>query len=203
MRNESNQELEQEAKGLLTEQQYVLLLSHFTLERDSAKKQKNSYFDTLDWKLDSRNMMLRVREKKGEFELTLKEEAVGGDRIETNHRPLTHEQGIELRQSGVLPESKIQERMEELNILPPFMYQGDLITHRIEIPYRGCKLALDSNLYLDQRDFEIEMEKEEANADEKKALAILLQELNIPYVLALSKAKRFFNARRAEMTFGQ
>lgn len=195
---QSTQEIELEAKGLLIESEYSTLLAFFELERDEAKKQVNYYLDTQDMRLNARSITLRVREKKGIYELTVKEDASEGGRLETNHRPLTSEQLEELRRYGVIPDGNVKDALNRLGVLPPFLYQGDLITYRIEIPWKGCKLALDYNTYLGTSDYEIEVEKDSESADEQQILTDLLKELDIEYRPAISKTKRFFKVKEGK-----
>lgn len=194
--NQSNQELEHEVKALLTEDQYLKLLSFLKLKKEQMKSQTNSYFDTEEFVLEKNDAMLRVRMKKGEYELTIKEKAEAGARNETNHRPFSESQRSDLYLIGVVPEGNVKEVLDRFGFIPPYLCLGDLHTDRIEIPYKGCKLALDYNKYLSKEDYEVEAERDNPEADEVSVLLELLKDVDIPYEEALPKAKRFLNQKR-------
>ena len=193
--NTSTEEVECEAKALLTESEYLQLRAFLELDAVGPKKQVNSYFDTRKFALSSQGLMLRIREKEGVHELTLKENISEGKRKETNHRPLTIEERDTLYGSGVVPEGNVKDALVRLEMLQPFVYQGHLTTERIEIVYKGCKLALDHNTYLETSDHEIEMEKADKGADEHALLLDLLKECGIEYRPAPTKVQRFFQVK--------
>jgi len=67
------QEMEIEFKNLLTNSEYQRIKNFLQLEDPLFKKQENHYFDTNDYALKSHGAALRIREKKGTWELTLKQ----------------------------------------------------------------------------------------------------------------------------------
>jgi len=193
----SNEEIENEAKSILTRKEYLSLLAALALNWKSAKPQTNLYYDTEDWKLILGNTTLRVRQKKLGWELTLKRAAKDAKGVlEKNHRPFTVEQLEQLNADGTLPEGNVKEALGHIKVY----LQGQLITDRIEIPYKGCKLALDINHYLGKVDYEVGMEREDPTADEKKVLLELLETVSIPYRAAVPKSKRFFSEKKFQAT---
>ena len=192
METTSEQIIEKETKSQLTEEQYLQLMTLLRFKIKDSKKQINYYFDDFDFKLFKHKLMLRVREKKQEHELTIKEPSSEDDRLETNYRPFTTDQFSNLKTNGVLPDCNVSLVLKKYNLLGPYIYYGQLATLRIEIFYKGCKLALDHNIYLGKEDYEIEMEKFEEDVDERQVLLSLLNSASIPYVPSEPKYKRFF-----------
>ena len=193
----STQEIEKEAKSMLTFEEYLKLIAYLNLGKESPKRQINSYYDTEDLQLNALGGMLRSREKKGTYELTVKEPAGGGGKLETNHRPFTDDERLALNTLHVIPEGNVKETLTRLNLADQiFIYQGQLTTDRIETPYHKCKLALDDNTYFKKQDYEIEMEKVNAadtDVDEKQLLIDLLNEVGIEYKPALNKSQRMYD----------
>ncbi|WP_212685903.1 CYTH domain-containing protein, partial [Salmonella enterica] len=66
------QEIEIEFKNLLTEEEYLKLLSNLPFPKYS-QTQTNYYFETEDFSLKAHGSALRIREKNGNYTLTLKE----------------------------------------------------------------------------------------------------------------------------------
>ena len=200
--NKNTEELEEETKSLLSKSNFNLLIAHFHLDMNQAVTQVNSYHDAGDLRLDEKDITLRVRKKKGQYELTLKQDA-GDAAKETTYKPLSDEEFNDLRDKGIIPKCNVKDTLREMNIAGTFPYQGDLTTDRIEINYKGCKLALDYNKYMGEIDYEIEMEKSDADADQKKILHELLVELNVPYTPAECKRRRFFKHKKAQFFKGE
>src|ERR1035437_3671612 len=150
--SKNSTETEYESKSLLLVNEYFKLLSHFNLKKENAIPQCNSFFDTRDRKLNKFDITLRVRVKKGNRELTLKKEAESGGRKELNYSPMSDRENFNLIATGIIPKSDVANAIKELSINESCFYQGDLVTDRIEIKYKGCKLAIDDNHYLGTSD---------------------------------------------------
>ena len=65
-------ELEIEFKNMLTKEEYMRLLKDFSAFHNWPKTQHNHYFDTPDFQLKHKLGALRIRNKQGRFECTLK-----------------------------------------------------------------------------------------------------------------------------------
>jgi|GEM_PF-5724718 len=193
----SDQNLELEAKSMLTKEQYERMMFLLGLKKEDAKEQINSFFDNEGWQLNEQNITLRSRSKKGIEELTVKEDS-GEGRLETNHRPFTLEEKHVLLAVGIVPDGNVKAALARLNVPGPYLFQGAQTTWRIEIPYKGCKLALDYTEYLGRHDYEIEMERDDGQADQQKVLADLLLGAGIPYQHGLGKRKRFFMVKKSQ-----
>src|SRR5699024_6280641 len=86
------QEIEIEYKNLLTKQEFNHLLHHFSFPQP-GKKQTNYYFETKNFTLKENRSALRIREKDGNYQLTLKEPHVNG-LLET-HDMLTESEAMD------------------------------------------------------------------------------------------------------------
>ena len=196
-------ELELEAKSLLGRSKYTFLLSYFNLQPSQAKRQINYVFDTSDWSLNEKGIILRMRGKGEEYELTLKVKADRGGILERTHKPFLPEERRILFRDHEIPKDdspeSIHTALTRLGFTPPYFHHGDIITDRIEIPYKGCTIALDHNLYLGKEDYEIEAERVNEDVDEKQVLEKLLAELSIDYLPSLSKTNRFFEMKKEPM----
>ena len=213
----SDQIVERESKSMLTPEEYRLLMDHFKKTGDDSVPQSNYFYDTEDLALDRNDVTLRVRARKGEYELTVKQkpkpqkltfmqflglskkpEKEG--RLETNHRPFTPEQREVFFKQGLVPDGNVKNMLASLNLLAPYHFHGDLTTMRTEFMYHGCKLALDFSKYLDVEDYEIEMEQSDLEVDQSQALMNLLATMSIPYRKAIGKRKRFYKRKKALMS---
>lgn len=152
--------LEIEYKILLNKETFYQILQHYQSSIKEDYIQTNHYFTHP--LLSQKKWMLRIREKKNSFEMTLKRPQ-NNHRLETNinlslqekddffhHRPLSNEIINILRQEGINP-------LEVNN-------QFSLTTHRYDIPLDEGMLSLDHSTYLDKEDYELEFE---VNNEEK------------------------------------
>ncbi|MBC3697800.1 CYTH domain-containing protein, partial [Bacillus pumilus] len=67
------QEIEIELKQLLMKEEFEQLKQHFQLKDSDFHTQTNYYFDTPQFDIKSQFAALRMREKNGQWVLTLKE----------------------------------------------------------------------------------------------------------------------------------
>jgi len=173
--------LEIEFKTLLTNTEYELIRSYFSLQNTSPIKQTNIYFDTEDWFLKNKHIVLRVRIKEEMFELTLKIKSPKGN-IEINE-PITKEVYYDIVNKHILPDGVIKLTLKELNI-DFASVKAELTTYRYELEYKNCLIALDKSYYYDQFDYELELEA----PDYDYGLTIF-NELLEKFNLTLRKAK--------------
>ena len=78
-----SQNLEIEFKNMLTKEEYERLIKTFQFHKSSIYTQENHYFDTAHFDLKEKGSALRIRQKDGKFELTLKQPCKEG-LLETN-----------------------------------------------------------------------------------------------------------------------
>ncbi|UQD51428.1 CYTH domain-containing protein [Bacillus methanolicus] len=188
-----SQQIEIEFKNLLTKDEFQRIQKVFYIKSTNFSKQINHYFDTDLFSLKELGSALRIREKNGFFELTLKQPVDGG-LLETNQKINSYEAEKMLRHL-TFPEGKIRTILQNLNInLSDLEYLGSLTTLRAEQKYKGGLLVFDHSYYLNKEDFEIEYEV--TNREEgQKIFMDLLNELNIPLRNTENKIKRFFKAK--------
>lgn len=191
-----SESIEIEYKTMLTQQEYLQLMTHYQLTSSHLVTQTNLYFDTSDYQLKEKNMGLRIRYFDSDAEATLKiPQQVGllevTDRIELSEakKALETDQFPKSAQqiSSVLSKEEIS--TEFLGLI------GRLVTKRAEIIISEGKLALDENWYRNQHDFELELEVQDSGRKETDFFA-LLNQFNIPYRPAENKIVRAVNIRK-------
>ncbi|MFY0779965.1 CYTH domain-containing protein [Peribacillus simplex] len=191
-----NQHIEIEFKNLLSEKEFRQLMNYFHIVASNFKSQKNHYFDTLEFHLKNQGSALRIREKNGRYELTLKQPATEG-LLETN-QDISEETAYAFLNHNTFPEGEIKHLILECGINPKyFTCFGTLKTDRVEFPYKDGLLVLDHSSYVNQEDFELEYEVTDAKAGKKNFLT-LLETLQIPERETENKVKRFYRAKFQE-----
>ncbi|WP_191272346.1 CYTH domain-containing protein [Neobacillus kokaensis] len=187
------QNLEIEFKNMLTKQEYEMLLQAFHIDKKEIFTQENHYFDTLKFSLKNIGSALRIRRKKDQFEMTLKQPAPVG-LLETNQL-LSREEAAEAIQAGKLPTGKIEEILEENSVqLADIQYFGSLVTNRVEVEYEIGLLVLDHSLYLNREDYELEFEVEDYPKG-KEVFHKLLKHYGIPIRETENKIRRFYQEK--------
>lgn len=188
-----NKHIEIEFKNLLNEKEFRQLIEYFHVGASNFKTQKNHYFDTLGFSLKQQDSALRIREKNGRYELTLKQPATEG-LLETN-QDIPEETAYGFLKHNIFPDGEIRHLILECGIDPKdFTCFGTLQTDRFEFPYKEGLLVLDHSSYLNQEDFELEYEVTDAKAGKKNFLT-LLETLQIPVRETENKVKRFYRAK--------
>lgn len=185
-----NQQLEIEYKNLLTEEEFLRLLTHFKIKEKDLVLQKNHYFDTPEFLLKKQGCALRIREVGADFELTLKEPAENG-LLETNEKIDEHiaKRAIKL---NILPKGYVVHRIAAKKIEPSRLrYFGTLSTFRKEIPYKDGLLVLDKSSYFKKVDFELEYEVKDPEFG-KRIFFDLLKQFEIPIRKTENKIMRFY-----------
>lgn len=147
--------IEIEAKALVTQDEYRTLVKAFP----SAERyiQTNYYIDTDARTLAAAGVALRIREKAGQYELTVKTPLSQG--LLEKNIVITMNEFCALRDFGEFPKCDIKRfltmldfNVEELKILT------SLSTERIDQEYEGGLLSIDRNSYSGKVDFEVEFE---------------------------------------------
>ncbi|NCU18895.1 CYTH domain-containing protein [Pallidibacillus pasinlerensis] len=188
-----SEQLEIEFKNIVTEEEFIKLLDYFSITKEDFFSQENEYFDTEDFALKKLGCALRIRQKNGKYEFTLKETKEIG-LLETNEQ-ISEEARKKLIEENLFPEGKIAEKLRKLNIsLEKVKYFGSLKTERKELPHYDGILVLDKSYYLNIVDFELEYEVEDYETG-KQHFINLLQTLQIPQRKTLNKIQRFYNRK--------
>ena len=173
------QNIEIEYKVLVSQKDLDKLKEYFNNNQFQYKyyEQVNTYFDTVDFKLKTKKVSLRIRniENENKYLLTLKEKAKEG-RLETDFI-------VKDNQKSSIPTQIIQTiesygfNFEEVNEI------AKLKTIRYEYKYNNCLICLDYNYYYGKEDFEIECEASSMELA-KSIIEKLLEKLNISYCRA-------------------
>ncbi|MCC3645335.1 MAG: CYTH domain-containing protein [Bacillota bacterium] len=189
----SNKNIEIEFKNMITTDEFTALMNFLNLRSEDFSEQENHYFDTPDFLLKEKGSALRIRQKYGSFELTLKQPHPEG-LLETNE-DLSESEAAEMIQTGKIPREQIKKSLEELGIKTDNLrYFGTLTTKRAEKEYNKGLAVLDHSRYLNKEDFEIEFEVDDRKEGQMVFLN-LLQQLNIPVRKTENKIKRFYNEK--------
>ena len=172
--------LEIEFKTAIKKDEYEKLIQLFNLENEIFT-QTNYYFDTLDYSLLNKHVILRIREKAHNIKLTSKTPQDIG----------TLERHIILEKKEAYKMIKEGFNANIIGIDKNVVNVASLTTHRATTSYKKGKLFFDKNTYYSITDYEIEFEYD----DEEKGKQIFLEflkEHNIDYVKMESKSKRAF-----------
>ncbi|MCM3241446.1 CYTH domain-containing protein [Cytobacillus firmus] len=189
----SNKNIEIEFKNMVNREEFSSLIDFFNIRSEDFSEQENNYFDTPDFLLKAKGSALRIREKNGSFELTLKQPHPEG-LLETNEN-LTESEAAEMIRTGKIPAELIIRSIKELGIeTDKLQYFGTLATKRAEKEYMKGLAVLDHSRYLNKEDFELEYEVDNRNEGELTFLN-LLKQLNIPVRKTENKIKRFYNEK--------
>ncbi|MEK4906289.1 CYTH domain-containing protein [Niallia sp. FSL M8-0099] len=188
-----NQNIEIEFKNMLTKEEYELLLTHFQVGKEDLFEQENHYFDTNDFALKANHSALRIRKKKAEYELTLKQPHPDG-LLETN-KTLSKAESDDIFFTGKINDEQISSLLRNMNIDPAsIIYFGSLRTIRAEKQIGNGLLVLDHSFYLKKEDYELEYEV--SNREEGEIyFQELLATLKIPVRKTKNKVRRFYEEK--------
>ncbi|WP_026582708.1 CYTH domain-containing protein [Bacillus sp. J33] len=185
--------VEIEFKNILRKDEFLAFMRFLNIRECDFTEQVNHYFDTPEFSLKSKGSALRVREKNGSFEITLKQPHPEG-LLETNEQ-ITESEAQEMLATGKILSKQIRHTIKQMDVdTDKLQYFGSLSTARAEIEYLNGLAVLDHSRYLNQEDFEIEYEvknREEGEINFYK----MLKELNIPVRKTENKIKRFYNEK--------
>ena len=179
--------IEIEAKALVSKDQYSRLAKLFSTA--PRYLQTNYYIDSQDRVLAKAGIALRIREKGGAFELTLKTPLSQG--LLEKSAPLSMAEFGALRDFNEFPKNDLRRfltmldfNVDELKIL------ASLTTDRIDVEYQGGLLSIDRNSYGSKVDYEIEFEYNNLEGAERILGEFLKQnDIDVPFSKS-SKARR-------------
>lgn len=191
-----SQNIEIEFKNMLSKEEYLMLIDFFKIQENDIFTQENHYFDTHDFSLKEYGAALRIRQKDGMYEMTLKQPCNEG-LLETNQQ-LTKEEASLAFTNGELPYGMIKDLVLKMGIsLSDFEYFGSLLTKRAEIEYKEGLLVLDYSCYLNKEDFELEYEVRNYQ-DGQTIFLQLLDQHQIPKRETVNKMGRFYLQKYTE-----
>lgn len=167
-----NNNIEIEAKVLLTKEQYVKVMKAMHLNIKDQFVQTNYYIDSNQRILKKQNIALRVRELKGNYTLTLKTPMAEG--LLEKNQTLSAVEFYDLVHSNKFPEGDVADFLELLDIeIKDLIILAILQTKRYEYPYKSASLALDENSYNGKVDYELELEDSSMALAREKVQEIL------------------------------
>ena len=184
------QEIEIEFKNLLTKEEFERLL--VTLDfPEKSQTQINHYFETKDFRLSKEACALRIREKNGQYQLTLKEPHPEG-LLET-HDTLTEQEALNWLQGNIIVKEHTKKQLEQLNIqIGNLVYYGSLTTERRQVHYKDVLIVLDYSSYNGHSDYEFELEAPSREIG-LQTFNTLLNENSIIIKETPNKIQRFFS----------
>lgn len=184
------QEIEIELKQLLMKEEFEQLKEYFQLKDEDFHTQTNYYFDTPQFDIKSKFAALRMREKGGQWVLTLKEPHEIG-LLET-HQTIDPPESLE---HFHLPDGEVADRLVHLHIQKDqIVYFGSLETSRAEKMIKEGLIVLDHSRYLTVEDYELEFEVSDLDIGQA-AFTALLQQFQIPPRHTKNKVVRFYEEK--------
>ena len=191
----SNIGKEFESRIMLTESEYLEIVSHFLKLYPNHKflTNNNYYFDTKDLSLRDKHITLRIRVINDvRFELTLKIKGDNGD-VEINDDVSLKEKEILLKEN-VFPEGNVKRYLLSLpNPLSSYENIVSLYNRRLEIEHDNHLLVIDKNEYAGIIDYNLEIETKDDINLAKKLLGEYVKKFN----LSLGNQKYYGKAHRA------
>ncbi|WP_142826129.1 CYTH domain-containing protein [Planococcus soli] len=185
-------ELEIEFKNMLTKEEYTRLLKDFAAFHNGPVTQHNHYFDTDNFQLKTQHSALRIRNKSGLFECTLKTPAPVGH-YETTDK-LTKEQAQRMLELKIFEAAEVSDALQKMDVsIAELKTIGTLTTHRVEFNYLEGLLVIDHSEYNGQEDFELEFEVADAETGQERFFHFLQQQ-EIPERPANKKIARFMDS---------
>ncbi len=187
--------IEIEAKALVSQDDYRKLAKLFP---DSPRyTQTNHYIDSDDRILFKEGIALRIREKNGQYELTLKTPLSQG--LLEKNCVITKQQFDDFKEKGIFPKGDTSRFLTMLDIdIATLKILTSLTTDRIDVEYKGGLLSIDRNCYSGKTDYEVEFEYNNLGGA-KKVLSDLFEENGIAYTFTkASKTRRAMEALEAK-----
>ena len=180
-----------EKKVILNKEEYLFLLKSIFSNTEEVV-QKNYYYDNNDGYFNRNNITCRIRDTQGHYTLTIKEHSSTLLSNSTEDSIRVNGIGNTISYNGIYAS-----------------IQGELVTKRHTLNMNSkVKLMLDENHYLDQTDYELEIEYDVGSENlanyELKEIAYLLSINNINANIeefinrtntSKSKSRRFFERK--------
>ena len=180
--------IEIEAKVLLKRTDYEKLKKNLEFV-PAVKIQSNYYLDSPDRILKKYGMIVRLRTREGNANLTMKAPLSEGLLEKT--QPMTLQEATDMIRNDKIPEGEVKDFLETLHINPESLsILAELTTERRECSYEGTKINISKNTYGDTIDYEIECDSD-SKAKSEKTLETLCAKFKIPFhINEISKEDR-------------
>lgn len=173
--------IEIEAKILVNEKDFNKLLKHFNVKEEDKIIQTNHYIDSNNRDLKRFGFALRIREKKNEYEFTLKAPLSEG--LLEKSEFINKEDYDAFKKDNIFPNGNLKNFLEMVGIKTDTLkILTSLTTERYDIQYgKDSLLSLDKSTYNGHTDYEIEME-DTAIAIAEQNLKDICEAAQIKYV---------------------
>lgn len=179
--------IEIEFKTQICQDTYQRLLNHFNLE-NNIFKQTNYYFDTDDYALNEKSIVLRIRQKSDtHYKVTLKSQSEVG--AFESHVLLTKQQALDMIEHGFSTKTFF----EDIDYY--VTYRVNLVNYRVSTPYENGVLFLDRCQYCGVEDYEVEYEVSNYHEGEL-AFKRFLDKFGVEQKPTKRKSERAFICRR-------
>jgi uncharacterized protein YjbK len=194
----NNQEVELEAKNLLSKTDFATLKDFFKIEPGSFIQQTNKYFMDQENKLlvQPAGTTLRLRTKKGKMVLEFKFPQADGSTLEYA-TPISDQEYESLMDNGDIPTGAVNNALISLGITSKISFLGIANTLRSEAIINntwGVEIVLDKTHYPGGKtDYEIEIESDDLQKSQD-VLKELMTKFAIPIVSTPRKIERFYEA---------
>jgi len=179
-----NNNVEIEAKVLLTKKQYLKVYDSFRADKGiEIINQTNFYIDSKDRTLRENEIALRIREKKDEYILTVKTPMSEG--LLEKNQTLTSAEALDMIEFNKFPVGEVSAFLELLDVdLSALVVLAKMSTKRTTLKKDDVRerISLDVNTYGNKVDYELEVDKT-AMALAEKRIAEILNPLNIDYTI--------------------
>ncbi len=183
--------IEIEAKALIEKEDYEKLIKEFKTYKRFI--QTNFYIDDKNGYLRKEGLMLRIREKYGNYEMTLKTPLSHG--LLEKNEVLSENEFHDFVDKGIFPSNDLKRFLTMLDVNTEALeVKTSLTTNRVDIPYFEGKLSIDENNYSNKKDYEVELEYNN-EVEAEKLLKELFAKYDIPFkVNKKAKVSRAFEA---------
>lgn len=183
--------IEIEAKALVSKSDYEKLTTAFHTYKHFI--QTNFYIDNDEGYLRKEGLALRIREKYGNYEMTLKTPLSHG--LLEKNEALSEQAFDDFMRKGKFPNNDLKRFLTMLDVdVETLKVKTSLTTNRIDVPYFEGKLSIDENNYSGKKDYEVELEYNN-EAEAESLLRELFEKYNIPFSLnKKTKVARAFEA---------
>ncbi len=190
-------EVENEAKSLLSERDYEKLSLYFKTTPKQEILLKNSYFDTLIGNkirnTQPAGTTLRVREEEKKPSILQLKFPIKKGTINEYKDNLYDKSYMDLFFEGIIPRGNVRMKLEQLGIMELYKDLGSATTYRVQVvtKWTDAKVFLDHVIYPDNTfDHELEVESDHFDYSEK-ILIDILEVFSIERTPADSKFERF------------
>lgn len=176
-----NNNIEIEAKALLSRDDYNKVYAYLGINDTMSHVQTNFYIDSKERVLKKNDVALRIRETLGRYVLTMKTPMSEG--LLEKNQELKEKEALEMINLNKFPIGDVYNFLEVLDIDPSqLVVLASLSTKRAGIDKGEEEISLDINTYGSKVDYELEVDSS-AMALAEKRINEILTPLGIKYTI--------------------